>query len=119
MGTPHVSDANPRSLYPVDDGSSVEASDSLQVDLARLARYRAEYGLLKDLIELTERPILEAMGAAGELVDSAGQVLATWKSGNPVHAFDIERFQTDHAELAARYLVPRSGPRRLLLSKKP
>lgn len=44
-----------------------------------------------------------------------GETIATWRSPKPTRRFDVHRFQAEHADTAAQYIIETQGSRRLLL----
>lgn len=58
--------------------------------------------------------IQQYMAEAGDLVDSEGKTLATWRSARASQKFDEKRFRDENPELYAAYVEERPGSRRFL-----
>lgn len=104
-----------RLLFPRDGGGSAMADQSVQEAARRLAEIKQQVKALEAESEQQERVILEAMGEASTLLNDDGSVLATWKAAKASATFDRMRFEAEHPELAAGYLVEKPGSRRFLL----
>jgi len=80
-----------------------------------LGKLKAASKSLDAEIESLEKRIKVSMGAAGVLVATGGETLATWKASTDSTSFDSQKFKTDHPEMFERYTVLKPGSRRFLL----
>ncbi len=81
-----------------------------------MAYLKAMESKVKGLIEERAADLQRFMKDAAELLDEAGEVLATWKTSKAGTKFDLESFKADHPELYAKY-VRDSEPKRPFLLK--
>jgi putative phage-type endonuclease len=59
--------------------------------------------------------IMKALGESDTLLDSDGNILATWKAAKPAQRFDTKMFQIGHPDLYAQFLKTGEISRRFLL----
>ena len=104
-----------RLLYPKDSGGSAVASAEVVDAVANLAEIKAKVKELETEADVAEKIILQAMSEASTLLADTGEILATWKTAKASKTFDRTRFEAEHADLAATYMIERPGSRRFLL----
>ena len=115
---PPVNREDVRRRWRISSGVKVEA-DREAVELAeRLAHAKAWKSAIEEVVESTAAAIEEYMGEAAELIDDAGNVLATWKNITANPRFDLERFKAEQPEVWKQYLRNPSPQRRFLLKVK-
>lgn len=103
-------------LYPRhQEGLIRTATLEIEQMARRLGELKAAGKGLDAEIEKLENRIKVQMGAAGVLVASGGETLATWKASADSASFDSKKFKAEHPEMFDRYTTLKPGTRRFLL----
>lgn len=92
--------------------------DALDDAIQNLSVAKAALKFVEKSVDDWQVFIQSKMRDAAELVDGAGNVLATWKNVAVNPRFDLERFKTEQPELFKRYLRDAAPQRRFLLKVK-
>lgn len=101
--------------WPKDLGTTVVATPEIADLCAQLATTQADLKANKSKEAEIKAQIQKFMEEAGQLVDSDGQLLATWRTARPSMKFDDKRFAIDQPLLHSKYLSEQPGSRRFLL----
>lgn len=101
---------SPRSV----EGKMIEASDEIADIVAQLKEAKVAADKASGLVDELNDKVKLYMGD-GESLQYQGQTLATWKSGKEGSKFDAKRFQKEHADACAAYMVKTEGVRRFIL----
>jgi len=104
-----------RTLFPKDDGETVDFSQEPELNQAFDELKQARQALdaaKKDETRLRHR-LQQAMGSATQANFSTGRI--TWKQSQPSTRLDGKALQKDHPELCADYLTTVPGSRRFVV----
>ena len=102
-------------MYAVDNGQSIVASDDIIQAVAALKVVKEQLksiGLQKTDMEETIKKVLLDNSV---LLGDEGSPLITWKKAKNSQRFDAKAFAKDHPELHSKYLKTTSGSRRFLV----
>lgn len=99
------------------DGKTAEADGNLLDVVANLRTIKARIAELTTAKADLEGRLKAAMADAELLVDDFGNTLATWRTPkrDPAPKFDAKRFQAEHPDECAPYMVSQPPTRRLLI----
>lgn len=107
-----------RLRWPKDTGATAVASLEASSACWQLRDVKHELKQFELREEELRSEIQRCMQEAGNLVDSDGTLLATWRTAKPSMKFDTEAFAAAHPELYAQYCKSVPGSRRFLLKVK-
>lgn len=96
------------------DGKTIEVGEDLFLDYQDLKDVKKQIAALEERKETLEGRLKLAFEDA-EAITYGGDTLATWKAPKASMKFDAKRYQADHKELIAPYMVETQGARRFLL----
>lgn len=96
------------------DGKTIEVGEDLFIDYQDLKDVKKQIAALEERKETLEGRLKLAFEDA-EAITYGGDTLATWKAPKVSMKFDAKRYQADHKELIAPYMVETQGARRFLL----
>ena len=102
-------------LYAIDNGEAVLASETHERAVKELRQLRDERKRLESLESDIKAELKTALGPNSILVDAAGEPLITWKKAKDAKRFDAKRFADAHPDLHAEYITTTPGSRRFLL----
>lgn len=95
-------------------GKSVEATENLMLEVARLKGIKSQLKALESEKDEIEEHVKMYMADA-EALSYAGESLVTWKTAKDTTRFDAKTFEKEHPELYTQYTVSVPGSRRLLV----
>lgn len=96
------------------DGKTIEVGEDLFLDYQDLKDVKKQIAALEERKETLEGRLKLAFEDA-EAITYGGDTIATWKAPKASMKFDAKRYQADHKELIAPYMVETQGARRFLL----
>ena len=104
-----------RQLYP-GGGNTLDFCDdrALSNTFAALVAIRDELEIRGKEAEQLKQALQQAMGDAARAVFATGEV--TYKRAQDGTSLDTKRLALDHPDLVAKYIVPKPGSRRFLIS---
>jgi predicted phage-related endonuclease len=106
-----------RLRWPKDFGSTVLATDEIARSVTRLREMRADVAQLEAQCDCELVTVQKFMAENSELVDSAGNLLATWRTAKPSHRLDTKALIESDPRLCAQYMREYPGSRRFLLKE--
>lgn len=95
-------------------GKSIEVGEDLFRDYQDLKDLRKQIDVLTERKDTLEGRLKLAFEDA-EAITYGGDTLATWKAPKASLKFDAKRYQAEHSDLCAPYMVETQGARRFLL----
>jgi predicted phage-related endonuclease len=104
-----------RIRWPKDLGTTIEATEEMSHSVERLRDIKAQLAELEALRDAELVAIQKFMQEHAQLVNSSGDVLATWRTAKPSQRLDAKALATDFSALYAQYLREVPGSRRFLL----
>jgi putative phage-type endonuclease len=106
-----------RQLYP-GSGNTLDFCEdrALSDTFAELVALKGELEIRGKDAERLKQTLQQAMGDAARAVFATGEV--TYRRAQDGTSLDTKRLAQDHPDLVARYIVPKSGARRFLISAK-
>jgi predicted phage-related endonuclease len=104
-----------RMIHQADPGRVVTAPSAVAGYIEILRNVKADIKALEERKTMLDNLIMAALGDATELVDPAGDLLATWRQSKDGTVFDMDRFRIDHPEMVATYQKIKHGNRPLLI----
>lgn len=110
-----INSADITTLYPKSNGLSVQADREVVADVEELKSIKVQERVLATSKGMLEAKIKNCIGENEILVDGAGEVLATWKSGQVRQVLDSCRLQKEHGGIYQQYLVEKEAPRTFLI----
>jgi predicted phage-related endonuclease len=102
-------------MYPVDNGESRTASQSVEEACRYLAIINKEIKALEERKEVFQTLIQGYMSDKATLTTIEGTVLATWKNAKPSKKFDSKLFQSAMPDTYEQFQVLVPGSRRFLV----
>lgn len=102
-------------MYPVDNGESRTASQSVEEACRYLAIINKEIKALEERKEAFQTLIQGYMSDKATLTTIEGTVLATWKNAKPSRKFDSKLFQSAMPDIYGQFEVLVPGSRRFLV----
>lgn len=105
-----------RSLYARDTGAVLDFTGDQELSAAfdQLIEVRKALALHAAQEQLLKQQIQQRMGEASKAVFLAGEV--SWRRSKESTGIDLERLQSENPELVGRYIKPKPGSRRFLIS---
>jgi putative phage-type endonuclease len=104
-----------RGIYPGTDTTiDLSASSEMSTAFAELVSLRSEVEGKESRIECLKQSLQEAMGDASRAIFSTGEV--TFKRSKDGTSVDNKRMAVDYPDIVAKYLVPRPGARRFVIT---
>lgn len=105
-----------RLLYPSDTGSVLDLTDDEEVSRVfdQLLAVRKTVALHSEQEQRLKQQIQQRMGEASRAIFVAGEV--TWRRSKESTAIDLDRLRSEHPDLVARFIKPKPGSRRFLVS---
>lgn len=102
-------------LYAIDNGQSLVASDDLIEMVQALSATRAHLKEIEGQKGEMELVIKQALADNSVLLGDDGKPLVTWKKAKDSDRFDAKAFEKDHPDLYRQYLKTQTGSRRFLV----
>lgn len=102
-------------LYPNSNGSEVEVSQEILDDIQKLKELKAQVKDIEEESTHLQESIKKYMKDNELLVDSSGQIYATWKTGKARKALDAKKLQAEHQGIYQQYSYECKAPRILRL----
>lgn len=115
---PPSREADLRTLWPRDNGASIEATPDVEAAVERLRALKAALKQGEAEADELELAIKAHMGeGATLLVGADGRKLATWKCAKDSSRLDAKALEAELPDVAAAYMKTVPGSRRFLLAK--
>jgi len=102
-------------LFPQSNYQEIVAEDNIIEKLEQLKNAKAEENRIADTIEKLKTDIQEFMKDYDVLIDSQGNVIATWKNTAPKSFFDVKKFKDEAKELYLKYISHAKQSRMFLI----
>ena len=102
-------------LFPQSNNKEITAKENILAKLEELKIAKAEENRIADTIEKLKTDIQEFMKDYDVLIDSQGNVIATWKNTAPKSFFDIKKFKDEAKELYLKYISHAKQSRMFLI----
>lgn len=103
------------SLYPSSNGTQIEVSQEILDDIQKLKELKAQVKGIEEESTHLQESIKKYMKDNELLVDSSGQIYATWKTGKTRKSLDAKKLQAEHQGIYQQYLKESKAPRVLRL----
>jgi len=98
-----VSTRDTFNLFPQSNNKEITAKEDILTKLEELKMAKAEESRIQSTIEKLKTDIQEFMKDYDVLIDSQGNVIATWKNTTPKSFFDLKRFKYEAKDLYSKY----------------
>jgi putative phage-type endonuclease len=102
-------------LFPQSNNKEITAKENILAKLEELKMAKAEENRIADTIEKLKTDIQEFMKDYDVLIDSQGNVIATWKNTAPKSFFDVKKFKDEAKELYLKYISHAKQSRMFLI----
>jgi len=102
-------------LFPESHHHEIVAESNILEKWEQLKTARAEESKIADTIEKLKTDIQEFMRDYDVLIDSQGNVIATWKNTAPKSFFDVKKFKDEAKELYLKYISHAKQSRMFLI----
>jgi putative phage-type endonuclease len=102
-------------LFPESHHHEIVAESNIMDKWEQLKAARAEESRIADTIEKLKTDIQEFMRDYDVLIDSQGNVIATWKNTAPKSFFDVKKFKDEAKELYLKYISHAKQSRMFLI----
>lgn len=110
-----VSTRDTFNLFPQSNNKEITAKEDILAKLEELKIAKAEESRIADTIEKLKTDIQEFMKDYDVLIDSQGNVIATWKNTAPKSFFDVKKFKDEAKELYLKYISHAKQSRMFLI----
>ena len=104
-----------KTIYKVDNGSSVIANQQVETLVAELRQLKDQIKQLEKLEEQRVAAIQGFMMESSQLSTFDGSVLATWKAAKPSKRFSADLLKSAMPEVYEKFVVEQPGSRRFLV----
>ncbi len=102
-------------LFPESHHHEIVAESNILEKWEQLKTARAEESKIADTIEKLKTDIQEFMKDYDVLIDSQGNIIATWKNTAPKSFFDVKKFKDEAKELYLKYISHAKQSRMFLI----
>jgi predicted phage-related endonuclease len=107
--------ADARLVWPQDNGDYVLASAQCETLVQQVKQIKAQRKMLENQEDEIGTYLQLSMGNSSEIRTIDGKTLVTWKAAKATQAFDVSTFKAQLPETYERFIMERTGSRRLLI----